>query len=110
VHPLESGAFRRKARRERRPELPRESLLSFYPRRAAEIAGKARDYWAVWRRMQTILKEVLDASNRSTYADLAITLPEEDEFDHLDLYQVTSGGAGALARKRRDDLLRAKVG
>ncbi|MBV8121294.1 MAG: radical SAM protein [Alphaproteobacteria bacterium] len=110
VHPLESGAFRRRARRERRPELPRESRLSFYPRRAAEIAGKARDYWRVWRRMQAILKEVLNAPDRATYTDLSIQPPADDEFDRLDLYQLTSGGTAALARKRRDDRLRAKVG
>jgi hypothetical protein len=110
VHPLESGAFRRKARRERRPALSRQSPFSFYPRRAAEIAGKARDYWAVWRRMQAILKEVLDGPNRSTYADLAITPPEGDEFDRLDLYRETRGAAAAVARKRRDERLRAKVG
>jgi hypothetical protein len=110
VHPLEGGAFRRKARRERRSALPRESAVGFYPRTAAEIATKAGQYWSVFRGMRRILKQVLASPEHRHYADLAITPPEPDEFDHLDLYQVTSGGEAALARKRRDDLLRAKVG
>jgi hypothetical protein len=110
VHPLEGGAFRRKARRERRPGLPRESAFGFYPRTAAEIAAKAGHYWSVFRGMQRILKEVLAAADRWEYTDIAIAPPQADEFDHLDLYRLTSGGDGALARKRRDDLLREKVG
>ncbi|HEU0156336.1 MAG TPA: radical SAM protein [Stellaceae bacterium] len=110
VHPLEGGAFRRKARRERRYGLPRESPMVFYPREAAEIVVKAARYWAVYRRAKAILKEVLAAPDRRAYSDLSIAPPLEDEFDSLDLYHATSGGEAALARKRREDLLRAKVG
>ena len=44
VHPLEGGAFRLKSRRDRRLGLPLESPFVFYPRYAAEIAGKAVKY------------------------------------------------------------------
>jgi hypothetical protein len=37
VHPLQGGFFRRKVRKQRRPELPLENPLIFYPRRLAEI-------------------------------------------------------------------------
>jgi Radical SAM superfamily len=109
VHPLEGGAFRRKARRERRYGLPRENAFVFYPRAVADIVVKAARYWAVYRRAQRALKETLAASDRATYVDLAITAPEEDEFDSLDLYHATNGGQAALARKRRDDALREKA-
>jgi hypothetical protein len=56
------------------------------------------------------LKEVLAAPDRWTYSDLAIAPPRNDEFDRLDLNQATAGGEGALARKRRDDALRAGLG
>ena len=36
--------------------------------------------------------------------------PRNDEFDRLDLYHATAGGEEALARKHRDDALRAGVG
>jgi len=110
VHPLEGGALRRKARRDRRSGLAREAWLAFYPRLAAQIAVKAGHYWSVFRGMQRILKETLTAPDRWDYSDTSIAPPQADEFDHLDLYRLTSGGEAALARKRRDDLLRAKVG
>jgi hypothetical protein len=37
VHPLQSGVFRRKRRRQRRPGFGRENPFVFYPRRSKEI-------------------------------------------------------------------------
>jgi hypothetical protein len=109
VHPLEGGAFRRKSRRDRRQGLQVENPLVFYPRYLAEIVGKAWCYWSVYRNANAILKAVLAAPDRWDYTDLSIAPPREDEFESLDLYQATSGGEAALARKRRDDALRAKT-
>jgi hypothetical protein len=110
VHPLEGGIFRKKARTDRRPELPREPVLAFYPRRAAETAAKMARYWSVFRRMQRILKETMAAPDRWDYRDIAVLPPETDEFERLDLYRETRGAAAAVARKRRDDRLRARAG
>jgi len=109
VHPLEGGAFRRKSRRDRRSGLALESPVVFYPRYLGEIVVKAWRYWSVYRRAKAILDEVLKAPDRWTYRDLSITPPQDEEFDSLDLYQRTSGGEAALARKRREDALRAKA-
>jgi Radical SAM superfamily len=110
VHPLEGGAFRRKARRERRYGLPRESPLVFYPRAGVSMIVKAAGYWSVYRRARAISKETLAAPDRWAYSDLSIAPPEGNEFDRLDLYHRPSGAKAALARKRRDDALRAKAG
>jgi hypothetical protein len=110
VHPLEGGAFRRKSRQDRRHGLPQESPFAFYPRYVGETVGKAWQYWSVYRQARAIHKEVLAASDRWTYSDLAIARPDKDEFDRLDLYQATAGGEGALAYKRRQDRLRARAG
>jgi hypothetical protein len=104
--PLEGGAFRRKSRRDRRYGLALESPFEFYPRYAGEIARKARQYWSVYRQARAILRNVLAASDRWTYSDLAIAPPSNEEFDRLNLYHATAGGEAALARKRRDDALR----
>jgi len=109
VHPLEGGAFRRKSRRDRRYGQPLESPIIFYSRYLAEIVLKAGRYWAVYRSCKSILKDVLAAPDRWTYTDLSITSAQEEELDSLELYQSTSGGAAALARKRRADALRAKT-
>jgi hypothetical protein len=107
VHPLEGGALRLKFRRERRGGLPRESPFIFYPRYVAETFAKLWRYYSVYRRCKTILDEVLAAPDRWTYTDLAIEPPKADEFEALDLYHATAGGEAALARKRRNDAIRA---
>ena len=50
---------------------------------------------------------MLAAPDRWTYTDLAIAPPKADEFDALDIYHATRGGEDALARKHRDDAIRA---
>ncbi len=107
VHPLEGGALRRKFRRDRRHGLPRENPLLFYPRYAGETLIKMWRYWRVYKRFKSMLDEALAAPDRWTYSDLAIAPPQADEFEALDLYHATSGGEAALARKRRDDAIRA---
>jgi hypothetical protein len=108
VHPLEGGALRLKFRRDRRFGLPLESTLVFYPRYWAETAGKAWHYWRLYRTFKPILDEVLNAPDRAAYSDLAIAPPKADEFDALDLYHRTTGGEAALARKLRDEAIRAQ--
>jgi hypothetical protein len=110
VHPLEGGAFRRKSRRDRRPGLPIERRFVFFSRYAAEIVRKARGYRSVYRAAKRILNSALAAPDRWAYTDLAIAPVQEDEFDRLALYRATNGGTAELARKRRDDSLRAKAG
>jgi hypothetical protein len=109
VHPLEGGALRLKFRRDRRSGLKLENPWVFYPRLLAETLGKAWGYYRVFRQAKTILKEVLAAPDRWTYRDLAITPQDETEFDNLDLYHATDGGADALTRKRREDAIRERV-
>jgi hypothetical protein len=109
VHPLEGGAFRLKFRRDRRHGLPREGRIGFYLRYGMETAAKAWGYLKVYRQSKAILKKVISDPERWNYRDVAITEPEELEFDSLDLYHATDGGEGALARKRREDASRAKV-
>ena len=110
VHPLESGALRRKARRERRPGLPRESILSFYPRTALETVVKAAHYAAVFHRVQKILKETLAAPDRATYTDVAIAPPEADEFDNSRPLSANKRRRGSSHPPTPRDLLRAVAG
>jgi hypothetical protein len=110
VHPLEGGALRLKYRRDRRRGLPRENPLVFYPRFVGETVLKAWRYLKVYRRTKAMLDQALAAPDRWTYSDLAIAPPKADEFDALDLYHATTGGEAALARKYRDEAIRARVG
>src|SRR5215475_3192599 len=107
VHPLEGGAFRLKFRRDRRFGQTIESPLVFYPRYGWETLKKIWGYLRVYRQLRAMLNEALAAPDRWTYTDIAIAPPQQDEFERLSLYHETSGGEAALARKRRDDAIRA---
>ncbi len=100
VHPLQSGAFRRKRRRDRRWGLPRESPLVFYPRRLKEIACTyVPALWFLWRLTRLRHRLEKDPSTRH-YTDLAIT-PLENELDHtLGLYEATEGARKVATRAR----------
>ena len=109
VHPLEGGAFRLKFRRDRRAGMPIESPFVFYPRYALETLGKVKDYLGVYLQTRKMRNEVMAAPDRWTYSDIAIAAPKADEFEALDLYHATNGGEAALARKRREDAIRANI-
>jgi hypothetical protein len=108
VHPLEGGALRLKFRRDRRHGMPLENPIAFKARLVAETAAKAWGYLRIFLRARAMLKAALAAPDRWTYSDLAITPPRENEFEALDLYHATTGGEAALARKYRDDAIRAR--
>jgi hypothetical protein len=107
VHPLEGGALRLKFRKDRRPGMPIESPFVFYPRTLRETVRKALGYLSTIRQFKAIMNEARKAPDRATYSDVAITPPREQEFESLDLYHATAGGEAALARKRRDEAIRA---
>jgi hypothetical protein len=109
VHPLEAGAFRLKFRKDRRHGMKRESPLVFYPRYVANTVYKLWHYAALYLKTKKMVKEIANSPERYSYTDLAIAPPRDDEFEALDLYHATSGGEGALARKRRDEAIRDKA-
>jgi radical SAM superfamily enzyme YgiQ (UPF0313 family) len=90
VDPLQGGYFRRKYRRDRRPTLPRENPLIFYPRFAAEVIVKhirlAAMTWELYR-LRRELKRDPDARN---YTDAALTPDSETEMESLDLFKIVA--------------------
>ena len=99
---------RKKFRRDRRHGMKLENPLIFYPRYFAETLWKQWIYWTGFRRLTRVMNDAMAAPDRWSYSDLAIAPPKEDEFESLDLYHATNGGEAALARKRRDDAIRAR--
>lgn len=108
LHPLEGGFVRRKYRRDRRPSLPLESPLVFYPKYAAELAVKAYRYFVMIRTANRIYKRVMSDPNRALYTDIAIAPPTTDEFETLAMFTETSGGEAAVAKKRHAEDLRTR--
>ena len=99
VHPLDGGLFRRKYRLDRRPGMPVESRLSFYPRYAWETVCKharlARLYWQHRQILRSAIADPPDAT------DVAMMPVEDREFATLDLYTATSASRTAVQKQRR---------
>src|SRR3954463_2698066 len=92
IHPLEGGMIRMKRRRDRRPGLPIESPLAFYPRLVRDTARKLRGYWSIYRRFHAIKNAVKADPDRRSYSDIATTPLRENETESLDLFHATRGG------------------
>ena len=73
VHPLESGYFRLKFRRDRRPTMPRESALVFYPRFAWETVRSHfwMGYWIL--KMNRVRWRIKADAERKQYTDLSLS-------------------------------------
>ncbi len=69
VHPLEGGFIRLKYRRDRRPGMPLENSLLFYPRYLLETLGKATQYFRLVRLYKQIVRKIeqepLETGNRA---------------------------------------------
>ncbi len=76
VHPEQGGVFRKKKRRLRRPELPRENPLVFYPRRLLEVIRTNLRIYSLWRRISNVRKSVRNAPGSKSYRDPALELGE----------------------------------
>lgn len=100
VHPLESGYIRRKYRRDRRPTLPLESRLVFYPRYIKEFITK---HWFMLRLLLKYhrMRKALDADPESkNYSDQALTPVSDDESDVFELYGMETGHSAPKAHAR----------
>ena len=77
IHPLQGGYLRRKVRSTRRPGLPREKALLFYPRRLAEIASAIVRTLALLWQVDRIRRRVMREAKHLPYSDFAIAASAE---------------------------------
>ena len=106
VHPLQAGAFRLKYRRDRRPGMPQESPLVFYPRYFWETASKALRLGRLVWQFRRLRKMVESDPRRRHYQDLALTPVDESELDELALFSQTDSAKMAVEKRRKHDALR----
>ena len=83
VHPLQLGLARRKIRTQRRPELPRESPLLFYPRRWVEAAVAGLRWVELFLRYRRILARVMRTRDATAYSDAALQPTAAGEADRV---------------------------
>ena len=107
IHPLEGGFLRRKYRRDRRPTLPVENPLVFYPRNAAEFAGKhVRLAHMIWR-FGRIRRRLKRDPNVRAYTDQALTPVNDTELDALEIFSATDAAKTAAEKVRKETRARA---
>jgi hypothetical protein len=86
IHPLQGGYFRRKYRKDRRPTMPVESRLVFYPRYAAEMFVKhvklAKRIWHLGRFRQKLKRD----PHARGYMDPALTPVAADEAETYEMF------------------------
>lgn len=78
LHPLQGGLFRRKLRRSRRPGMPRENPLVFYPRRVAEVFTTFVPLILYALRLHILRRRILRDPMALDYTDAALSL---DDFE-----------------------------
>jgi len=111
VHPLQSGLFRLKHIGERRPGLPAESRLTFYPRfwwtlLVNNLTLIATIFW-----MLKLKRRIERDPERHRYMDQALAPVRDDEEETLDLLTKTAGARAAIAHlKKVEQLTHAAAG
>ncbi len=101
IHPLEGGYLRRKVRTDRRPTLPRENPLIFYPRYLANLVVKHVQIGRVVWRMARIRRELKRDPAARSYMDQALTPVSADDLDTLEMFNVTESARAAATKARR---------
>ena len=106
IHPLEAGLFRVRRRRDRRPGMPIEKVLVFYPKYAWRVL---RTHWKAARVLLKFhrVRKALDADPDAVhYTDRALTAVDEKDFDELEIFSQTE--AARVAVQQHQDRQRAR--
>jgi radical SAM superfamily enzyme YgiQ (UPF0313 family) len=102
VHPLESGVFRLKVRRDRRPGLPREPVWKFYPRYWTESVTKLARLAILYGRIRRIYKRIKEDPKRFKYMDVALTPVTDHDTEDLEMFHTPSAPAFVAQEQRRE--------
>jgi radical SAM superfamily enzyme YgiQ (UPF0313 family) len=106
IHPLEGGFLRLKVRRHRRPELPRESPLVFYPKFLVELVAKQVKWAHLYLRLYRMYSKLKKDPRRFEYMDLAITPVTDDEIETREMFQ-TEEARNYVVRIQRVEKMRS---
>ncbi len=101
VHPLESGVFRLKFRKDRRPGLPIESIFTFYPKYWVESVIKLAKVGSLYFRLRGVYKRIKKDKKRFKYTDLALTPVTDHDVDDLEMFNSPEAAAFVAQEQRR---------
>ena len=72
LHPFEAGFFRRKSRHERRPGLPLENPLIFYPKRLWQVVSTHVKVLLLLNRWGAMRRRIKSDPNAANYTDVSL--------------------------------------
>jgi radical SAM superfamily enzyme YgiQ (UPF0313 family) len=101
VHPLQSGLLRLKHPSERRPDLPQESALLFWPRFVFETVAKHLSLGGTIARLAINAFVIARDKNAKSYMDQALTPVGDHEDKTLELFTKTAGGQAAVSHIKK---------
>ncbi|MEK1887669.1 MAG: radical SAM protein [Phyllobacterium sp.] len=101
VHPLQSGILRLKHPSERRPELPRENALIFWPRFYWETLAKHISLAATIVQLASTAFLISQNPASRKYLDHALMAVGADDEETLALFTQTTGGTEAVHHMRK---------
>ncbi|WP_271895317.1 B12-binding domain-containing radical SAM protein [Candidatus Phyllobacterium onerii] len=101
VHPLQSGILRLKRRSERRPELPQENPMIFWPRFVCGTLAKHVILAATIVRLVSTGFLISQSPGSRKYMDRALMPVGADDEEKLDLFTRTTGGSAAVKHVKK---------
>ena len=101
VHPLQAGILRLRHPSERRPGLPQEHPLIFWPRFLWETLSKHAALAAAIGRLLLMKKIIEWDPDRQAYLDQALEPVHDDDDASLDLLTQTTGALAAVAHQKK---------
>jgi len=102
IYPLESGIIRRKSRLDRRPGLPIESALIFYPRYILDLVVKHAKIANMFARIYLTARKIARDPNARLYTDAALVETSAD-YDTLEMFQLSDSARAVGAKAKRID-------
>ncbi len=108
VHPQQCGYFRRRVRTQRRPTLPRENPLIFYPRHFAQSVVKYTRLGLYALRVNRLRKHIERDPAARSYMDAALAPVEDTANERLELFELNDAARAAVHKARREAAARAK--
>jgi len=108
VHPLQDGLFRLKYRKDRRPGMPIENPVVFYPRTVWEFLSHHARFARLFLTYRRLQREVEQDRNKANYRDIALSPTTEEDLETFEIFKSTASAEAAADKERRNIARRAE--
>lgn len=100
LHPYQGGYLRRKYRKDRRPTLPVESALVFYPRYVGNVIYKHYKLGRAVLRYYGLARSLRRDPSARHYMDVALTPVVDEDFDSFEMFKSSDAAKSEVMKVR----------